>query len=412
VALAFVSQSRVSMQRGGMLAVACLAAASEASSLERVAARFDDIVGRNVAVPSDRIDQVDAYLRSLRLWKRYGHLRAGDRIEPGVLIALQDMWLSDPRLPSATGAITREVLDDIPQLAVALRMLRHGNLTRTDRARALLAAYDRGALAAVIAGEIEAPNPLILPPAAQLLIAYALLESDGDFLRAAWGTTPVAAAEEFTRADFATGLRHACESLAASARRSMPTGADRQAIRRLLEWAEEIAKGRNAGKHWGGGRPPDQLATLRLEPFVDLGLITRLERTAYRYALNDGQRRFFRRLAHSGDAIEFARSELVAGWVAARGGAAERIGDDEIWERVRESYEALRSPLGFAPFVEVVLLAIGRLINEDPERFFEIQHGMDVIHERRRTSPKQVRLTIDRSGRLTYMKLTESKGAA
>jgi hypothetical protein len=409
VPLAFISNSRVSMQRAGMLVAACLAASDEVTGMDRVTRRFAEIVRREVPVDADDLERVDAYLRSLRLWKRYGRLRAVERISVGERIELQDLWLSDERLPSATGAITAEVIEDIPQLAIQLRTLRVGNLTRTDRARALLASFGDGKLTDLAEGSARQPNLLILPTGAQLIIAYALLEADGDFLRSAWATTPVLEQEEWTRADFATGLREACEHLADRARRSMLTGADRQAITRLREWAQEIAKGRSSGKNWGGGRPPDQLATLRLEPFVDLGLITRSDRASYRYRLNSGQLDFFRSLGEIGSVERYAREHLVQGWLGARGEQRRRADEAEIWEYVCAAYDSLKSRLGFAPFVEVVLLAIGRMIDDHRDRYFEIQQGVDVITEQRRANPKRVRLTISRGGQLTYMKIAQAK---
>jgi hypothetical protein len=52
-------------------------------------------------------------------------------------------------------------------------------------------------------------------------------------------------------------------------------------------------------------------------------------------------------------------------------------------------------------------VAVGRLLDDESPRWFELQDGIDVLTERRRQSPKQVRLGINRGGELTYMKLTE-----
>jgi hypothetical protein len=50
-------------------------------------------------------------------------------------------------------------------------------------------------------------------------------------------------------------------------------------------------------------------------------------------------------------------------------------------------------------------MAIGRLVDEHADLYFEIQDGVDVITEQRRLQPKAVRLTISRGGQLTYMKI-------
>jgi hypothetical protein len=405
VSLAFITNSRVSMQRAGMLAVACAASNRRASNLERVTRGLGEIVSHKVELGDD-LERFQAYRRSLRLWKRYGNLP--EQVEPGTKVELQDVWLADPGLPSVTGALTKEVMSDIPQLAVNLRLLRKGNMSQTDRARALLNAYGEDATAA-LTGKERAPSPLVLPVAAQLILAYAMLEADSDFLRAAWQTTRVLGTSEFKRADFATGLQGACDRLVAEARRKAVTGADRQLLMRLREWSDEIAKGRGSGPNWGGGRPPDHLATLRLEPYVDLGLIEKLDRAKYRYRVNEAQEPFFRAISETESVMKLARTSLVRLLLRASGrGDDHRLAsEDEIWERIRGTYQTMRSRLGFAPFVEVVLLSAGSLMEEDPTSFFEIQNGLDVILKRRRKAPKEVRLTISRKGELTYMKILE-----
>jgi hypothetical protein len=392
------------MQRAGMLAATCAASTRRASDLERVTRELADIVSHKVALGED-LERFQAYRGSLRLWKRYGHLP--ERVEPGARVELQDLWLADPALPSVTGALTKEVMSDIPQLAVSLRLLRGGNMSQTDRARALLNAYGNDATAA-LAGRERAPSPLVLPAAAQLILAHAMLEADGDFLRAAWQTTDVLGRSEFTRADFATGLQGACDRMVAEARRKAVTGADRQLLKRLREWSDEIAKGRGSGPSWGGGRPPDHLATLRLEPYVDLGLIEKLDRAKYRYRVNEGQQPFFRALAETEDVMGFARTRLVTHLLHASGRGERRLASaDEIWDRIRSTYQTMRSRLGFAPFVEVALLSAGSLVDDDPTSYFEIQDSLDVILNRRLKAPKEVRLTISRKGELTYLKILE-----
>lgn len=405
--LAFISNSRVSMQRAGMLAAVCAATSRETSNLDKASRNLARIICRKVPVTEGDIEQFEAYLRSLRLWKRYGHLRSAGSVKPGEKVDLQDLWLSDPSLPSATGAVTDEVMGDIPQLAVNLRLLRKGNLSQTDRGKALIHAYGVDVTAALgVAG--RSPNLLSIPTAAQLIVAYALLESDGDFLRAAWRTTPVLDLDEFMRSDFATGLKDACDLLVSEARHRAIAGRDRKPIERLKEWSAEIAKGRGSGADWGGGRPPDQLATLRLEPYVDIGLIERLTRSKYRYRTNEEQKRFFRQLAKAEDVVSFARGNLVGHWLrSTERGSLQIATADEIWSRIRDAYFMMQSRLGFAPFIEVVLLAVGTMIDEDKDRYFEIENGIDVILEQRRRRSKEVRLTISRGGELTYMKIVE-----
>lgn len=404
--LRFVSHTRVGMQRAGLLIAACLAAEDrQPADADRVAARTASLLRRTASVPGSVRGDVERYLASLRLWNRYSHL-SGRALTDEDVVQVQDLWLADPEVRSATGALTTENATEMPQLAASLRFLRTGNYTRTDRGRALLVAATPGRIAALRGAQLG-PNPLLLPAGAQLLILAALIEADGDFLQSVWRTSPMLDADEFTRAGFASGLAAACADLRTRARGRARSGADQALLARLMRWEHAVGQERKSGSDWGGGRPPDQMATVRLEPMVDLGMIDKLDRYTYRYQLNDAQRTFWRRLGEAPDSREFARSSLVAGWMAANGHSAQRAEKSAIWDAIRSAYVSLRSSLGFASFAEVILLALGELLDANPSLWFELQDGIDVLAEHRRDSPKDVRLGINRAGELTYMKLSD-----
>lgn len=410
MSLRFIANTRVGMQRAGLLLAACEAAEDRrAGNLDRVGASAAALVTRKVPLPAERVDAATAYLGSLRLWKRYGRRDSAD-LREGDDMQIQDLWLADPALPSATGALTPENATEVPQLAVTLRLLRDKNVTRTDRARALLLATGAARRSALRDAAV-APNPFLMTAGGQLLVLAALLEADGDFLQSVWRTTPALRADEFTRAEFASSLAAACADLRTRGRRLVRTGADHRLLTRLKEWEEVVSQERKSGPEWGGGRPPDQMATVRLEPFVDIGIITRKDRYAYAYELTTPQRSFLTELAEAEDLEGFARSRLVSAWLEASGTSAGRATSEDAWKAIREVYGELRSPLGFAAFTEVILVAVGRLIESETPRWFEVQDGVDLLTERRRRSPKDVRIGINRSGDLTYMKLSETARA-
>ena len=403
----FITNSRVGMQRAGLLAAAVAAASDRQSTdLDRAASRLLRAVGARRDIPPARLADVESYLAGLRLWKRYGHMK-GRPVAPEDLVEVQDLWLSDPHVPRATGAVTPENASELPQLAVAVRMLRDGNHTRTDRGRALLAAL--GAARAAVEGSAIEPNPLVLAFPARLLLTAALLEADGDFVQSAWRTAEVFEEDAFTRVEFASGMKAACDDLSVRARRRARTGADRRILLRLKEWADAVDRPRGSGKDWGGGRPPDQLATLRIEPWVDLGVFTADDRYSYRYRLTTGQRSVVTSIADADDLDDLVARSLVSLMHRAEGRPVpRRAGLDEAWNAIRDAYGELRNTLGFAAFAEVVFLAAGRLADADEPRLLELQQGVEILQERRRAAPKDVRIGINRGGELTYMKLTEA----
>jgi hypothetical protein len=418
----WVSFARVSMQRPGHL-VAVAGAASDASptNLKGLSREYVDIVRRRCVVDDTRSDDVARYLKSLRLWKRYGgrqgelaKLVSAKELPP---VELQDIWLADPVLPSATGAVTDEVVDELPQLAISVGLARSHNFTRSERGRSVAALY-RDELAKAAEGD-QTVNLFRLvtahPPrdgdraGASCYLLYCLIEADGDFLAAAWATELETGNGNLTRASFGNQLPVACRRLA-DRLVSASTLADRHLIGRLDTLARHIEEKTPATeKTWGGGRPRDQVATLRLEPYVDFGLLTRRSRTDYDYMLSDPQREFFTSLAETADPVSFLDEQLVASYLSAIGINPSPIEETEIWERVEDAYRLVRSGLGYAPAKEVVLLAIAILLNEGGRAFFEVVDGLRVVRAEQKRRPDHVRYGVSSTGKPTYIRI--GKGA-
>jgi hypothetical protein len=399
------------MQRPGHL-VAVAAAASETvpTNLAGLAREYAKIIRHRHEVDEPRAEEVLSYIRTLRLWKRYGKQGEATQLPP---IERQDLWLADPKLPSATGAVTDEVVDELPQLGASLGLVRPHNFTRNDRGKAIVALY-RTDLERLNAGKSE-PNLFRLVTdstaesqrrGAACLLAHALIEADGDFASAAWAAHLTHGKRDgFTRASFGEVLPIACRRLADRLARSQLT-ADRLVIGRLDTLARHIEeKTPSTERTWGGGRPRDQVATLRLEPYVDFGLITRTSRTDYRYSLTAQQERFFYSLAEAPDIAAFLSTQLVSAYLQAVGITPRAIDTDEIWQRVEDAYSHLRSGLGYASAADVVLLAIAILLDEGGESYFELADGLDVLRARQRERPAEIRYGVSRTGEPTYIRI-------
>jgi hypothetical protein len=404
--------ARVSSQRvGSLLAVVSAASDARPISLEGITRAYWPLLRRGVRVPEERAADVHTYLNRQHLWERYRSLKKADASAlVGAQIQAQDYWLADPSLPSASGAITDRVTDEPPQLAAALRLLRTENYTLTDRGKAMRLVM-RGAVEAIRRGDIGS-NPFLLSPGARLFFIYLLLEEDFDFLSAAYRTQLPDISETFTRMDFALRLDEACDQLRASWVRRVRSGTDRERITRLGELAQKIREVREEKatrklETWGGGRTPDQLATVRLEPLVDVGLLGRA-RFDYVYSLNANQRRYFEELVEADSADDYLQRMLFGSYLSSLGVVPEKTAPEEIWERIKNAHASLRSTLGYASFKEVVVLAMTRLADEQLGPCFELQDGIDMIKEQARMKPRAVRFGITRGGGLTYVKIAES----
>jgi hypothetical protein len=404
--------ARVSSQRAGsVLAVLCAASDARATSLEGISRAYDPLLRRGVRVTEERSADVRTYLHRQHLWERYPSLSKADaNALVGAEIQVQDHWLADPSLPSASGAITDQVTDEPPQLAAALRLLRGENYTLTDRGKALRAAIG-DSVESFRRGDI-ARNPFLLSAGARLFLLYVILEEDFDFLSAAYGSQLPDIGESFTRMDFALRLDEACDDLRAVWVRRVRSGTDRERVARLGELALKIRQVRlerssRKLQTWGGGRTPDQLATVRLEPLVDIGLLGRA-RFDYTYSMSADQRRYFEEMTGAESADIFLQQNMFGSYLRAIGIVSESISSEEIWERIRDGHAALQSTLGYASFKEVVVLAMARLADERLGPCFELQDGIDVIKEQAQLQPRSVRFGVTRGGGLTYVKIAES----
>jgi len=319
---------------------------------------------------------------------------------------VQDVWLADPLIPRATGAVTPESAQDLPVLATALRLTRDGTLTRTDRGRAVLCAL--GDATASIADGQEHPNPLRPSSAMTFLIASALLEADADFLQSAWRPMLESEGGALTRADLGRAMADVCDEFAQRMRRKVRTGRDRDTLKKAMEWGKAVREARREPRTWGGGRPPEQLCTVRCEPWVDLGLISSVDRFAYRYALAEQQRAFIAAFVDADDPVAFAESCIAGSLLACQGRKVPTpASEDEAWSAITRAYLDLRSRLGFASFKEVILLASGRLADAENPRLLELREGVDLLQARRRDGPGRVRIGINRGGQPTYVKLVD-----
>lgn len=409
----WVSFSRVSMQRVGvLLAIAAAASESRATTLEGISRSYADLLRKLVPVSCEREELVLRYIAEQRLWKRYPELHDGTRArmrDRMSRVEFQDICLADPDVPSPTGAITNEVIDEPPQLAASLQLVREKNYTLTDRGRALARAAGP-AITALQQGELDL-NPFVLAPGSRGLLLYALLDADADFMRAIYRIVLRELGSEFTRPTFGEWLPEACLALRSEWIPNARTAALQNKLARLEKLAALIARPVTEQRTWGGGRPRDQTGTLRIEPYVDLGLIARPSRSKYNYRLSDGQHGFFENLVAADDADSFLDEALFRSFVQAQEGGREpeRLSGDDVWTRIRDAYAEMKSGLGYESFREVVLLAIARLLDEDQGMYFEVGDGIRAIRARQKEDPKAVRFGVARGGALTYMKVIDGR---
>ena len=183
--LRWVDYARRSWQRVGHLRVLCAVAhPGTRTNLEGLSNRFESVVTTLHDIPEGVQDRVWEYIRVYR-GNRYRGRQ--DLLSP---VELQDLYLSDPLLPSQSGAITGDaatagyrhaVYVEMPTWGVRLRLLRRDNYTLTDRGKVL-----RG-LRRNSDEHIRTFNPdsniYLVTPGERFFYLYCVLDVDGDLIQ-------------------------------------------------------------------------------------------------------------------------------------------------------------------------------------------------------------------------------------
>jgi hypothetical protein len=413
MALRGIGFSRVSMQRAGaLLAVTDAAHETRSTDLAGITTRYVEALWRSIQLEDESdVARVQTYIDEQRLRERYPKFYGKPgALQPGERVDAQDFWLADRSLPSSTGAIRRQSAHELPQLASELQLLRPENYTRTDRGNALRVVSMRKIQA--LTGDARTENPLALTSGQQLLLLFTFLDADFDVVREIYRDLLLREETMFTRADVSGVLPDACRRLIRQWQPEARRGHNLEKLLRLQELAKEIEKSQaerkvrsRTGTTWGGARPPESTGTVRLEPYVDLALLGKPERSKYTYAFNDRQRGFFSALVEAADPSAFLENDLIVAYLRSQGQESERSDDDAIWHAITNAYEALRSRLGYAAFREVVLLAIAQLVDAGTERYFEIADGIGVIRRQKESDPRSIKFGVARGGGLTYIKI-------
>ena len=397
------------MQRLGMLTVVTLAASPQRlTDLEGISAAAQGALRKKRVVPGDLSEPVADYVNGLKLFSRYPELKGLKAVPSKLGIEVQDVWLARDSALSATGAMTDTNTHEIPQWAASLGLVRNINYTRTHAGRVVLTLAGTQTVDGIEAGEFD-PSPMAFGLGLRFAYLYYLLMADVDFVGVSYELAHSRLGASFTRTEFSALMGEACRHLAA--RPGNRSGAPD--VLRLRTLSEEIDKyvipnAPGAPPTRGGARPPANTATVRLEPYVDLGLLGKPDRLRYRYVMSVAQADFFEALLGSSefkDASELLNARLVGMYLRSIGLDGKRVDDGVIESAITDAYHELVPSGGYVSFQEVALFAIARLLERDETEFFEIDDGIRVISEMRKSDPRNVRFGTGRDAGMTFFRL-------
>jgi hypothetical protein len=319
-------------------------------------------------------------------------------------VEAQDIFLSDPALPSHSGAITGDlerkgfrhaVYVEIPTWAVRLRLLRPLNYGQTDRGRVLLLA-GRGLSGR--SSETSPTNPLLLNRSEQYVSLFCLLDADGDLFTAIY--RHLLGRPTFTRADVGEISVEALKELRMVRLKNVSAGPLQQLRARI---DRTIAA---AQKQSGSGLgPKESIATPRTEPLVDCGILSKPHPDRYEYSFTKWGKAFLTELTLAPSVGNFLECRL-SGVMASLTGHQRGTGLPPVRTLAR-CYAELRTGLGYVSLRELSLAAIAEGLSVDGAELFEITEIEQTLKKAASQNDRYVRLALGRTGGIAQVRIDQ-----
>jgi hypothetical protein len=390
------------MQRLGYLkALAAIVNENETSNLETLGKRLITRLTQRVRLSPPFDEDLKEYAKTRLTDGAYRELRKTIMDNAGPAgVELQDVYLSDRSLPSSTGKLVQDDWRKYPYLGTSLEIVKKGTYSALTRSLVLLAVTPKEEIAAF--GERDrGHNPLKINDNQAAVLLYCLLDNDAEvslpLLRSLVKQAEKTFDERFA-GDFLPDILR--EVVATHGKRSLPA-AERERLSMLGKIAVNVAKWK--GKPYTGSGAREEAIRVRLEPYCDLGLLSKPSREKYAYQTTKAAHALVEHSGKFADSDKLLQEGFFTAFAACRGIDAQLASESEATEALARAGEALKSSLGYTPITDVGLLAGARLLTEQ-KRILELSRTLKWLQELQKQDPNFVRFTVDRMGTLAYVK--------
>lgn len=302
---------------------------------------------------------------------------------------LQHLWLSKPDIPSYTGTITPQTSIEIVRWALACGLLRE-NTNVLSPTGLLLRRID-----AETAGRVSeypaSKNPYTFEDiGSRTAWALVVLAADAAVVQLLFSKFP--REQRFNRTEAGNLLPECYTEISSSL--------VRPSDRALSESLQRGIRALQEQEERGGRGLREHHVAVRLEPLVDLGLLTKPDPYLWEYVAPASNLEFEALELPAGDEEWPRISAMAEIW----GLDAAKVEDDlEAWSFLWGAFELVKSPVNYAGLKQVLIGATalaarsGALL--DPGFSLDILGRMQVRH------PKLVRINVDRFGRLSNIRI-------
>lgn len=324
---------------------------------------------------------------------------------PEVLIELQDLYLADPVLPSQMGRLVEDSWHRYPAMGTNLGLIRKGTYSIMTRGISFLKLLMPEELDAFNKYDAE-HNPLIIDKYQRLLLLYSLLENDGEVVFPLWSSLDLG---NFSDKDAGNLLPNILRKSITRHRKRLQPIEVRERLDVLDGIATNIEQIVRGEKNYSNS-PREITVRIRIEPYVDLGLIEKTDPKGFEYKFSStgvSWKEVMTAIEESDAVIEFLRTQFFH--TAANGlkiHFRELTTPDEIVPYLYRAAKSISSSSGYSPIEELALIAGIWALNDD-QAVIEPKIAREALIAYQKTNPYKVRFTVDRSGALAHARFMD-----
>ena len=337
-------------------------------------------------------EQTNANLRRLAAEFLKGDFERSAR----VTIEIQDAYLGLGELRSRRGRLAPTDDSRFPHWGVSLGLTRKEPFGALVRGNLLLSLVPASELLAFDQYD-PCCNPLELTRSQRLFFLFVIFERDLSVLVPLFERL-LERKGQFSDLEAGDLLPDVYLSASRSLRRTGRGGVDADRALQLAETAAAIRA--RHGKSYGK-TVREQTVTPRLEPLVDLGLLSKREAFSYSYEITSEGRDFFANMRDGwGDYFSgFGKSAA-----ALLGYDDQEVSSDSaLLHFLHSAWAELKSNLGYSPISETLLLGLIYSL-EQGAGWFELGRARDLLLRTRREVRGLLRFNMDRRGTLSVVR--------
>lgn len=319
-------------------------------------------------------------------------------------VELQDYLLSDERIVSKKGRLVKEDWRRYPHFAIYLGFLRKQTFSINSEGQAFLCLISDEEKKTLLNNLIEYKeflNPLIINDLQKIYLLYSFIKNDGDVLTKLYPQL-LNLGDIFTERDVGDLLPDIYRNIATKLKKTIKSGDDIIKINKLLDTANTIESWKKRPYKSGGAR--DQAALLRLEPFVDLGLISKPDPYSYKYSVNKNTITSIGFLNKVEDIQLFLNDSFFSMSIQLFTDKKNKsLSETAFIKKLEKAYELLKSTLGYVSINELSLL-VGCFLLVEENMVSEVNNTIRKLKEYQKDFDSEIRFNIDKWGNLSYIK--------